>query len=92
MDVGFDVGGLADVAAVGLPVVGIDDAIVVGLRVEGLDVGFRVVGALNIGDFSPPPQMQHAMFAISPARAKLFPYKEHLVAPFSLPAYHMQSK
>ncbi len=67
MDVGLDVEGLADVAAVGLPVVGIDNAIVVGLHVEGLDVGFRVVGALNIDDFSPPPQMQHAIIAVSPA-------------------------
>ncbi len=67
MDVGLDVEGLANVAAVGLPVVGIDDAINVGLHVEGLDVGFRVVGALDIDDFSPPPQTQHAMFAVSPA-------------------------
>ena len=60
----MDVEGLADVAAVGLSVVGIDDAIVVGLHVEGLDVGFHVVGALNIDDFSPPPQTQHAMFLL----------------------------
>ncbi len=78
MDVGLNVGGLANVTAVGLPVVDIDNAIVVGLRVEGLDVGFHVVGVLNIGDFSPPPQMQHAMFAVSPALAKLFPYKSIL--------------
>jgi hypothetical protein len=37
------------------------------LRVEGLDVGFCVVGALVMGDFIPPPQTQHAMFAVSPA-------------------------
>ncbi len=69
MDVGFCVVGLADPpeVKVGLRVVGLNDVIVVGLHVEGLDVGFCVVGALVMGDFIPPPQTQHAMFAVSPA-------------------------
>ena len=48
---------------VGLHVVGLDK--IVGLHVEGLDVGFRVVGVFVMGDFFPPPQTQHAMFAVS---------------------------
>ncbi len=68
MDVGLDVVGFANVAVIGLHVVGLDDVIVVGLPVEGLDVGFRVVGAaLVMGVFFPPPQTQHAVFAVSPA-------------------------
>ena len=69
MDVGFRVVGLADppVTKVGLRVVGLDDVVVVGLRVEGLDVGFCVVGALVIDDLFPPPQTQHATFAVTPA-------------------------
>jgi hypothetical protein len=59
--------GLDDVLVVGLCVAGLNNAIVVGLPVEGLEVGFCVVGALVMGDFFPPPRMQHAMFAISPA-------------------------
>jgi hypothetical protein len=47
--------------------VGLDDIVVVGLRVEGLDVGFCVVGALVIDDLFPPPQTQHATFAVTPA-------------------------
>ena len=69
MDDGFRVVGLADPPEfkVGLLVVGLDDVVVVGLRVVGLYVGFRVVGALVIDDVSPPPQTQHAMFAVTPA-------------------------
>ena len=69
MDDGFRVVGLADppVVKVGLRVVGLDDVVIVGLRVVGLYVGFRVVGALVIDDVSPPPQTQHAMFAVTPA-------------------------
>ena len=69
MDVGFCVVGFADPpeVTVGLRVVGLDDVVVVGLRVVGLYVGFRVVGALVIDDVSPPPQTQHAMFAVTPA-------------------------
>ena len=69
MDVGFRVVGLADPpeVKVGLRVVGLDNVIIVGLRVVGLYVGFRVVGALVIDDVSPPPQTQHAMFAVTPA-------------------------
>ena len=69
MDVGFRVVGLADPPEfkVGLRVVGLNDVVVVGLRVVGLDVGFRVVGALVIDDLFPPPQTQHAIFAVTPA-------------------------
>jgi hypothetical protein len=69
LDVGFRVVGLADPpeVKVGLRVVGLDNVIIVGLRVVGLYVGFRVVGALVIDDVSPPPQTQHAMFAVTPA-------------------------
>ncbi len=69
MDVGFRVVGLADPpeVKVGLRVVGLDDVIVVGLSVVGLDVGFHVVGALVIDDLFPPPQTQHAIFAVTPA-------------------------
>ncbi len=68
MDVGFRVVGLADPPEfkVGLRVVGLDDVVIVGLRVVGLDVGFRVVGAL-VDDLFPPPQTQHAIFAVTPA-------------------------
>ena len=62
MDVGLRVVGLDDTVVAGLRVVGLDDVIIVGL-----DVGFRVVGALVIDDFCPPPQMQQAIFAVSPA-------------------------
>jgi hypothetical protein len=56
---GLDVVGLH----VGLHLVGLDK--IVGLHVKSLDVGFHVVGVLVMGDFSPPPQTQHAMFAVS---------------------------
>ncbi len=46
--------------------VGLDDVAVVGLRVVGSDGGFRVDGALVIDDFSPPPQTQHALSAVTP--------------------------
>ena len=80
---------------VGFRVVGLEVPVVVGLRVVGLDVGLRVVGLavvgmLVIGTSVPPPQTQHAIFAVTPACAKLFPYMEHLGTPSSLPAYHMQ--
>jgi hypothetical protein len=80
---------------VGFRVVGLEVPVVVGLRVVGLDVGLRVVGLavvgmLVIGTSVPPPQTQQAMFAVNPAFAKLPPYKEHLVAPSSISAYHMQ--
>ena len=96
LDVGLRVVGLA----VGLRVVGLDVGLrvvgfVVGFQVVGLDVGLRVVGLevvgmLVIGILVPPPQTQQAMFAVNPAFAKSSPYKEHLVAPSSISAYHMQ--
>ncbi len=49
-----------------LAFVGLDGVAVVGLRVVGSDVGFRIVGALVVDDFSPPPQTQHASFAVTP--------------------------